>query len=317
LVFFSFFHTTGTLCGYAFVIQASHPYRLTRARIDTHTHTHTLHTTHHTQSTDTTAQLATDNNSLNYLLGPTRYCCTRYKALIRLIFYVQKQLGFRGSKPSNMALKTARSLILAYRAPHAWLDQARSQIGQNKTSSSSSSSGALGAAAAADDDATGAQNNSEDALIAQWFAESLSKQFPPAMKYIALGRLVPTDHGAGKKDAAGRVGKIQNKCGLSEQDKAEAETIIGQHIQGFFNGVAEKQDADADAARARKKESKKRKREAAMGAAAAAAAAVEVAEVASGNEQAAGMANTRGDGSVGTRKSVRSSGRNKRRKPSV
>ena len=144
----------------------------------------------------------------------------------------------------------------------------------------------------------------EDALVARWFAESLSKQFPPAMKYIALGRLVPTDHGAGKKDAAGRVGKIQNKCGLSGQEKARAETIIGQHILGFFNGVPEKQDADAEAVRARKKELKKRKREAAGAAAAGAMAAVV------GNEQAACVANS------SSGKAQRMS-RNKRRRPNL
>lgn len=201
-------------------------------------------------------QLATDNNALKYLLGPSRYCCTRYKALIRLVFYVQKQLGFKGSKPSNMPIKTARDLIYEYRAPRAWLDQVRPQM-----------------ALKMGQDNGGASNNTagmkilEDSLVARWFAESLSKQFPPAMKYIALNRPVPADHGAGKKNSSGRVGKIQNRCGLLDFEKAKAEAIIGQHILDFFNGVPEKRDADDEASRERKKkQSKKRKREAAAAA---------------------------------------------------
>lgn len=183
-------------------------------------------------------QLATDNNPLKYLLGPDRYCCTRYKALIRLIFYVQKQLGFKGSKPSNMPLAHARSLILAYRAPSEWLDRERQQATKN-----------------------GAKANLglDDTLVARWFAESLSKQFPPAMKYIALGKPVPADHGAGKIDSSGRVGKIQNKCNFSgrDKDKDQAEKIISSHIMDFFNGIPEKQDLTNPSSKVKKKKKKK------------------------------------------------------------
>ena len=179
-----------------------------------------------------------------------------------------------------MPIKRARDLIYEYRAPRAWLDQVRPQMamkmGQDNGSASSNTAG---------------MKILEDALVARWFAESLSKQFPPAMKYIALDRPVPADHGAGKKNSSGRVGKIQNRCGLLDFEKAKAEAIIGQHILDFFNGVPEKQDADAEASRERKKkESKKRKREAAAAAAAAAAA---------GSSQSPSAANAHDDGQSG------------------